>query len=237
MDTSLSKAKKRKLRKQQREESKTLRRPPLEAKTVSQKTYLEALKTRSQIFSVGCAGTGKTYLASRYGLSRVLSGEYAKIVICRPTMADQRHRVGFLPGDLNSKLKPWLIPILRSFKEEATGQEIDRLKSENKIEFVSFEHMRGQTFDNAFVILDEAQNCTYSDLRLFLTRIGKDTKVVVNGDLDQFDIRDSGLEEIVNMISKYKINAAVIRFDENDVVRSEIASEWVKAFTHKKKDL
>lgn len=234
--TQSSKSLKRKRRQEDKrlKEEKT-RKFPLAPKTESQRVYLTALRSHDQIFATGSAGTGKTYMASRVGLRAVLDNEFSRIIICRPTMSDPRHKIGFLPGNLDAKLKPWLTPILRAFHEEASAAEIDKLKNENRIEFASFEHMRGQTFDDAFVILDEAQNCSYSDLRLFLTRIGENTTVVVNGDVDQFDIQDSGLEEIMNIVSKYKIDASVVHFDEHDVVRSEIAAQWVKAFSKRKK--
>lgn len=227
-------------RRKQRKEVKSIeeekkKKSPLVAQTVSQKTYLSQLKKSDQVFATGSAGTGKTYIASRVGLRSILEGHHDRIIICRPTMADPRHRMGFLPGNLDAKLKPWLVPILRAFKDEASQTDIDKLKNEGRIEFPSFEHMRGMTFDDAFVILDEAQNCTFTDLKLFLTRIGKNSKVVVNGDLDQFDIQDSGLQKIMDMITKYSLSASVIIFDENDVVRSEIAAEWVKAFAKMRK--
>ncbi|MEO7017971.1 MAG: PhoH family protein [Leifsonia sp.] len=204
---------------------------PLVAKTKSQKTYLSYLNTHRQVFSVGPAGTGKTYIAARVALRKVLDGEFENLVIARPTVSSPKHKLGFLPGNADMKLKPWLVPLMASFKDEASGAEVDQLKNTGKIEFASFEHMRGRTFKDSVIILDEAQNCDFRDLKLFLTRIGENSLVIVNGDMDQVDIPDSGLERVVDMITRYKINAAVVFFDENDVVRSETAAEWVKAFS------
>lgn len=229
MHTKTSKRAKRKEDKHKVEESKTRR--PLVAKTKAQKTYLSYLNTHKQIFSVGGAGTGKTYIAARVAIRKVLTGEYGRVVIARPTVSPSKHRLGFLPGNEEAKLKPWLIPIISAFKEEVSSGDYDLLKACGKIEFASFEHMRGRTFKDSVIILDEAQNCDYRDLRLFLTRIGENSLTIINGDTDQIDIEDSGLERIMNMIPKYNINAAVVLFDENDVVRSEQAAEWVKAFS------
>lgn len=227
-----SKTEKRKSRKDVKVqvEEKKIRRP-LIAKTKSQKTYISYLDTCNQVFAVGGAGTGKTYIAARSAFRKVLEGKYEKIIIARPTVAPTKHKMGFLPGNADMKLKPWLIPILSAFRDEASQAEIDILKNSGCIEFVSFEHMRGRTFKDSVVLLDEAQNCDFRDLKLFLTRIGENSLVIINGDTDQVDIEDSGLERIIDMIDRYKINAAVVLFDENDVVRSQTASEWVKAFS------
>lgn len=227
-----SKPEKRKSRKDVKVqiEEKKIRRP-LIAKTKSQKTYISYLDTCNQVFSIGGAGTGKTYIASRVALRKVLDGRYDKLIIARPTVAPTKHKLGFLPGNGDMKMKPWLIPILSAFRDETPQSEIDFLKNSGVIEFASFEHMRGRTFKDSVIILDEAQNCDFRDLKLFLTRIGENSLVIVNGDTDQVDIEDSGLDRIVDMIDRYKINAAVVLFDENDVVRSQTASEWVKAFS------
>lgn len=233
--TSLTKADKRRVRKdvkQERTESKIKR--PLVAKTETQKEYLDCLQNDSQVFAVGGAGTGKTYLASRFAIKKLVEGKYEKLIIARPTVAKKRHELGFLPGNLEAKLRPWLIPILSSFHDEVSPADVDRLKNLGKIEFLSFEHMRGRTFNNSIIILDEAQNCDYSDLKLFLTRIGEDSLTIVNGDMDQVDIPDSGLERIIDLIYEYDLSPAVVEFTEEDVVRSAEAKEWVGAFTKEK---
>ena len=141
-----------------------------------------------------------------------------------------RHKQGFLPGHLNTKLAPWLVPILDAFKAEISATEVEKYLRSGDIEFLSFEHMRGRTFSNAFVILDEAQNCSFNDLRMFLTRKGEGTTYVVTGDPSQVDIQDSGLASILDMIEQYDLDADIIEFESSDVVRSEQAQEWVSAF-------
>lgn len=233
----LTKSEKRNVRKNAKEirtEHKIKR--PLVAKTETQKFYLECLNTETQIFAIGGAGTGKTYIASRFAIRKLVEGRYEKLIIARPTVAKKRHELGFLPGNLEAKLKPWLVPILSSFADEVSPADVDKLKNLGQIEFLSFEHMRGRTFNNSVIILDEAQNCDYSDLKLFLTRIGENSLTIVNGDIDQIDIPDSGLETIIDLIYDHDLSPAVVEFTEEDVVRSAEAKEWVTVFNKTKKD-
>lgn len=233
--TPLTKAQARAVRRQQRKEGGFTGSRPLEAKTPGQKIYLRYLFEGDCIFAIGSAGTGKTYLPARVGAKALMEGKVDKIIIARPTVSKPKHALGFLPGDLNGKLKPWLVPIIDGFKAEVSANTIDDWKMQGKIEFLSFEHMRGRTLENAFVILDEAQNCDFSDLQLFLTRIGEGSQVVVTGDTDQVDIPNSGLADIVNMAeANPEIDMKVIRFTEEDVVRSRLAKAWVKAFSARK---
>lgn len=231
---SLKRAKREKAKQQSSQENtEKLRRRhplPLTAKTQKQAEYLDALYSSDQIFAVGGAGTGKTYIPSRMAVQAVVDSNYSRVIITRPTVSRKEHKLGFLPGSAKQKMDPWLIPIIASMKEQVNPALITTMMNNEQIEFVPFEHMRGRTFKDAFVILDEAQNCTLADLRLFLTRIGEDSKVIVTGDSDQVDIEDSGLEKVISMIEKHGVNASVIRFGPNDVVRSKIAREWVTAF-------
>jgi phosphate starvation-inducible PhoH-like protein len=203
----------------------------LEPKTEKQSDYLGALRTQDQVFATGGAGTGKTYIPSRFSITELLAGNCEQIIISRPTVCRPEHKLGFLPGSAKQKMEPWLIPIIAAMKEQVNKIKVDEWLKTDVIEFVPFEHMRGRTFKNAFVILDEAQNCTLQDLRLFLTRIGEDTKVVVTGDTDQIDIPNSGLATVIKMIEDHEISASVIKFGPQDVVRSKIAREWVTAFS------
>lgn len=207
-------------------------------RTENQAIYLDALldPSVSQIFAVGEAGTGKTYLASRVAARRLANKEISKIFIARPTVALEAHKLGFLPGNLKQKLTPWLVPIMGAMKDELTQSEIDKKMQLGEIEFVSFEHMRGRTFDDCFVILDEAQNCTLHDLKLFLTRKGENSTYVVAGDPTQVDIGNSGLETILDMIEEYDLSPDIVEFEAADVVRSKDAKEWVDAFNRLTKD-
>lgn len=226
----LSKAQKRAIRRQAKKATTASELKPFEPITHRQCEYFACLANSNQVFAVGGAGTGKTYIAARHAIRRLIAGDVDQIVIARPTVAKHKHKQGFLPGKLEDKLKPWLVPIMDAFKADVSGTQLDKLMQEGKIEFLSFEHMRGRSINNAVVILDEAQNCDIGDLRLFLTRIGQDTQVIVCGDVDQVDIEDSGLWRVVEMIRAYGLTASLIEFSDDDVVRSEIAKEWVKAF-------
>jgi phosphate starvation-inducible PhoH-like protein len=198
----------------------------------TQAEYLDSLHDPevTQIFAVGEAGTGKTYLPARIAAKKLRDGLIEKIYIARPTVSLKEHQLGFLPGKLKDKLAPWLVPILDAFKAELPAQVIAKMMETQQIEFISFEHLRGRTLANAYVILDEAQNCTLHDLKLFLTRKGEDSTYVIAGDPTQVDINNSGLEIVLGMIVQYDLPVDIIEFDENDVVRSADAKAWVKAF-------
>lgn len=204
---------------------------PLVGKTDTQREYIDVLKETSQVFAIGPAGTGKTYIPARIAAKMLSQKRIDKIYVARPTVSHKRHQQGFLPGKLEQKLAPWLVPLLDAFKDEVSGTTLDKWMIEKKVEFLSFEHMRGRTFKDCFVILDEAQNCTIGDLKLFLTRKGENSVYVVTGDIDQVDIEDSGLETIIDMIEKQDLSPDIIEFSQDEVVRSEDAKEWVKAFS------
>lgn len=203
---------------------------PLAPLNPSQELLFKAIRTKSQIVTIGEAGTGKTYVSARHAARELVSKRIDKIFMARPTVSDKRHKQGFLPGKLDQKLEPWLVPIMDAFKDELSAEQLRVFHNEKKIEFLSFEHLRGRTLGNCWAILDEAQNCTFGDLRLFLTRKGENSKFIITGDPVQVDIEDSGLWDIVEMIRKYELSPAIVEFDENDVVRSADAKEWVTAF-------
>lgn len=205
-------------------------REPLVPRSQNQAEMCQALLDSAQIFAVGPAGTGKTYIASRHALRQVLSGTKERVVICRATVAKSKHRLGFRPGNQDEKIADWLVPIMDGFKAEASVSTIEKLRRDGKIEFLAFETMRGRSLGDSVVLLDEAQNCDLGDLRMFLTRIGEGSQVIVSGDLDQIDIPDSGLAHVLDMIETFDLGADIIEFGADDVVRSVVAREWVKAF-------
>lgn len=223
-------AERRLARKRQDAEKAESSHRPIVARNESQRRYLAALHHADQVFAVGSAGTGKTYLAVRYAAQLFKAGKIGALKFARPQASRERHRSGFLPGDLGKKLSPWFAPILDALREEFSQAQIDKLIQSGAIEFLSFEHMRGRTFRDCYVILDEAQNCDWFDLKLFLTRIGEDSRLTVCGDQSQSDVADSGLTRVVALIERERVTAEIIVFDENDVVRSGIAGEWVRAF-------
>lgn len=203
---------------------------PVKALNASQADYLEALNSSNQVFGVGSAGTGKTFLAAHHAASLLVAEKVERIIVARPAVSKKKHQQGFQPGKSDEKIAPWMVPVMDGLRAATSPAVVERLKREGKIEFVPFEFMRGRTFYRAAVILDEAQNCDLDDLRLFLTRIGEDSHVVVCGDPDQPDIPDSGLERVLEMIEENDISAEIVEFDPEDVVRSKLAKEWVRAF-------
>jgi phosphate starvation-inducible PhoH-like protein len=198
----------------------------------NQGKLLHALARHPVVFAIGPAGTGKTYVPARFAMRKLMTAGSGidSIIISRPTSSPKRHQLGFLPGNAAAKMKPWLVPIMDGFRDENSQAQTDKMMAEGKIEVVPFEHMRGRSFHNAVVLLDEAQNCSLSDLELLMTRTGEDSLVVVSGDHGQVDIEDTGLLRCARMIEKHGLDAALIEFDWRDVVRSKVAAEWVKAF-------
>lgn len=203
---------------------------PLEPRNDTQADYLNVLRESEQVFGIGPAGTGKTYMAARVAIRMVLDNKKEKVCVARPSVGKKKHALGFRPGNQDDKLADWMVEIMAGFKAEASASTIDAMKKAGKIEFLAFETLRGRSLPNAVVILTEAQNCDLDDLKLFLTRIGENTTVIVEGDPSQSDIPDSGLERVLDMIEDFDISADVIEFTEDDVVRSATAKAWVVAF-------
>lgn len=206
---------------------------PLVAKNESQAAFLEALAEDKVLLVCGPAGTGKTYVAARYGIERVLDGTYERIIITRPMVAVSGEDIGFLPGDVASKVAPWGIPIMDSFKDSVGSKEtLERMVKEEKILFVPFAFMRGRTFNDAFVLADESQNLTVEQFKVLITRIGENSQIVIDGDLRQSDLKgNNGLKYAIDIADNYDVDCEVFEFDEADVVRSRIVAQWVAAFT------
>jgi phosphate starvation-inducible protein PhoH and related proteins len=232
----VSKAEKREARKAKattkRPPAQTFSVPDIQPRNTAQSKYLKAIQQYPQVFSIGPAGVGKTYLTIAYAVKEIVEGRFKKLIVCRPMVSsDRSENIGFLPGDLNMKFTPWAIPILDSVElliGKTRTQEWLRI---GVIEFAPFQFMRGRTFgEDVFVILDEAQNCTFEQIKLFVTRLG-DCKTVISGDPYQSDIKNSGLERVVDMVERHNITAAICRFSNRDVVRSKICEEWVNAFS------
>lgn len=223
-------------------ERKTLRRKTqaaskaFEPRNENQRLLFSVLNTHPVVFATGPQGTGKTYVSARHAMRDLLKpgGSTEKIVVTRPTASSQRHRLGFMPGGVGPKMRPWLVPIMDAFRDETSQGQLDKMMQEGTIEIVPFEFMQGRTFHNARVLLDEAENCTFADLELIITRTGEDTTIVLSGDSHQSLIENSGLDDVVAMVTAYGLNAAVIEFTPDDVVRSAVAKEWVRAFRLKK---
>lgn len=193
-----------------------------------QETYLNAIKTSDIIFGIGSAGTGKTYIAASYAASELFHRRVDKVILTRPNVETGRG-LGFLPGTLEEKYEPYLDPFDQVFtKTLGKGFYEYALKSKT-IEPRPLGFMRGATFDNAIVLVDEAQNATKMELKMLLSRIGRNTKMIISGDDDQSDISDSGLMDAVNRLEGIE-GIEVVRFLDSDIVRSKMCKNIILAY-------
>lgn len=203
----------------------------LTPKTPKQTVYAKALVSDPVILVTGCAGTGKTYMAATQAAKMYHEGLIDKIVITRPNVAAGGKGIGFFPGTLEDKMAPWVAPLIDVFAKHLGKGAVEIMLKHGDIKIEPFETLRGRSFENAFVILDEAQNCTYDELKLFLTRIGENSMTVINGDVAQTDLaHKSGLRKIIHIIKAQMLPYPVIEFTEEDIVRSDICATWIKAF-------
>lgn len=193
-----------------------------------QETYLNAIKTNEIIFGIGSAGTGKTYVAASYAAGELFHRRVQKIILTRPNVETGRG-LGFLPGTLEEKYEPYLDPFDQVF-ERSLGKGFYEYALKSKtIEPRPLGFMRGATFDNAIVLVDEAQNASRQELKMLLSRIGRNTKMIISGDDDQSDIPDSGLMDAVNRLEHIK-GIEVVRFLDSDIVRSKMCKEIILAY-------
>lgn len=204
------------------------RAPPLEAMNDVQKRYINAIKNFDVTFGLGCAGTGKTYIAGALACEMLEKKMVERIIITRPAV-DAGESLGFLPGELEDKYAPY-IAAFRDVLDERLGKSyVEYLLKVGRIQAMPFAYMRGRTFKNSVVILDEAQNATALQMKLFLTRIGENCKVIIDGDESQSDIRNSGLIDAVSRIQHIP-SVKVVRFYKSDVVRSGLVQEVIDAY-------
>ena len=194
----------------------------LSAKTETQKDLFKSIKNNIITIATGPAGTGKTKVSVVCALELFLKCKYGKIIFTRPCIEADGENLGFLPGDLNEKISPYMIPIFDFLSDYMDKVQIEKLIEENKIMTLPLAFMRGVTFQNAFVLLDEAQNVTPKQMRMFLTRIGENTKVVMTGDPNQSDIKGTnGLVDIVTRLDNLS-DIGIVHFGVEDIVRHEI---------------
>ncbi|WEV37995.1 PhoH family protein [Lactobacillus sp. ESL0680] len=204
---------------------------PIRVKNMGQKRYVEVIKKSDVVFGIGPAGTGKTFLAVVCAIAAFKKGEVSRIVLTRPAV-EAGESLGFLPGDLKEKVDPYLRPIYDSLYAILGTNTTDRLMERGVIEVAPLAYMRGRTLDDAFVILDEAQNTTDAQMKMFLTRLGFNSKMIVNGDMTQVDLpgrQRSGLidaQRILKDIDQIKF----IRFTANDVVRHPVVAKIINAY-------
>ncbi len=200
-------------------------------KTATQRRYLEAIDSSDLVFGVGPAGTGKTYLAMAQAVSALLAKRVSRILLARPAV-EAGEKLGFLPGDLQEKVNPYLRPLYDALHDMLEADRVERLLERGVIEVAPLAFMRGRTLNESFVILDEAQNTTPEQMKMFLTRLGFGSKAVVTGDVTQIDLppgRVSGLVEALRVVSSIEA-IATVHFDERDVVRHPLVQQIVKAY-------
>jgi phosphate starvation-inducible PhoH-like protein len=210
---------------------KTAGRKTVVPKSVTQRRYLEAIDQHDIVFGVGPAGTGKTYLAMAQAVTYLLSKRVTRIILARPAV-EAGEKLGFLPGDLQEKVNPYLRPLYDALYDMLDAERVERLLERGVIEVAPIAFMRGRTLNDAFVILDEAQNTTREQMKMFLTRLGFGSKAVVTGDITQIDLpvgRESGLIDALRVVDGIE-GIATIYFDERDVVRHALVQQIVKAY-------
>lgn len=209
----------------------TSRGKQIKCKTVGQKKYVDAIRNNTVVFGIGPAGTGKTYLAVCQAVSAFKGKQVEKIILTRPAV-EAGEKLGFLPGDLQTKVDPYLRPLYDALQELFGLETYQKHMEKGVIEVAPLAYMRGRTLNDAFIILDEAQNCTMEQMKMFLTRFGENAKVVVTGDITQIDLpkeRASGLKKVVEILKNIK-NIAIVHLDQKDVVRHPLVRNIIKAF-------
>jgi phosphate starvation-inducible protein PhoH and related proteins len=192
-----------------------------------QRRLMAAIESHNLTIALGPAGTGKTYLAVSAAMAALDAGEVGRIVLTRPAIEAGEH-LGYLPGDIGDKLAPYLRPLNDALNERLGGKRVKQLVAEGAIEIAPIAFMRGRTLNNAFIVIDEAQNCTYGQIKMLLTRLGWHSTMVVTGDPDQSDLLDgmSGLAEIARRLEAIA-DVAVVRLDEGDIVRHSLVADML----------
>ena len=209
----------------------TAKGKPIRPKTLGQKAYINAIRQNAITFGVGPAGTGKTYLAVAMAVKAFKAREVSRIILTRPAV-EAGEKLGFLPGDLQNKVDPYLRPLYDALFDMLGTERYQQLLEKQLIEVAPLAYMRGRTLDDAFIILDEAQNTSPEQMKMFLTRMGTGSKVVVTGDITQIDLPDkarSGLVDALEVL-KHVEGIAMVHFSEKDVVRHRLVQAIIKAY-------
>jgi len=200
-------------------------------KSLNQKLYVDAIKRHDMVFGIGPSGTGKTYLAVAMAVDALLTREVTRIILARPAV-EAGERLGFLPGTLQEKVDPYLRPLYDALYDVLDPERTERMIEKGTIEIAPIAFMRGRTLNDAFVILDEAQNTTSEQMKMFLTRLGFNSKAVITGDVTQVDLpegRRSGLMEAVDVVSRV-LGISFVYFTEHDVVRHQLVQRIIRAY-------
>jgi len=210
-------------------------RRSVQPKSMNQRRYLEAIEKHDMVFGIGPAGTGKTYLAVAMAISALLAKRVNRIILARPAV-EAGERLGFLPGTLQEKIDPYLRPLYDALYDMLDPEKVDRYLEKNVIEIAPIAFMRGRTLNDSFVILDEAQNTTSEQMKMFVTRLGFNSKAVITGDVTQVDLpsaRRSGLIEAIDIL-KTVDGLSFVYFDESDVVRHQLVQRIIRAYDEHK---
>jgi phosphate starvation-inducible protein PhoH and related proteins len=213
-------------------------RRTVQPKSPNQRRYLEAIETHDMVFGIGPAGTGKTYLAVAMAISALIAKKVNRIILARPAV-EAGERLGFLPGTLQEKIDPYLRPLYDALYDMIEPEKVDRYLEKNVIEIAPIAFMRGRTLNDSFVILDEAQNTTSEQMKMFVTRLGFNSKAVITGDVTQIDLpnaRRSGLIEAVDILKSVQ-GLSFVYFDEADVVRHHLVQRIIRAYDEHKSKL
>ena len=204
---------------------------PIRVKTLGQKVYVESIKSHDVVFGIGPAGTGKTFLAVTLAVTALKRGQVKRIVLTRPAV-EAGESLGFLPGDLKEKVDPYLRPVYDALYQILGKEQTTRLMEREIIEIAPLAYMRGRTLEDAFVILDEAQNTTIMQMKMFLTRLGFNSKMIVNGDMSQIDLPRRVKSGLVDAMEKLKGIKAIdfVHFSASDVVRHPVVADIINAY-------
>src|SRR5689334_5833469 len=203
----------------------------VQPKSLNQRRYLEAIEKNDMVFGIGPAGTGKTYLAVAMAVSALVAKQVSRIILARPAV-EAGERLGFLPGTLQEKVDPYLRPLYDALYDLLDAEKVDRYLEKNVIEIAPIAFMRGRTLNDSFIILDEAQNTTHEQMKMFLTRMGFNSKTVITGDVTQIDLpnsKRSGLVEAAEILKGVN-GIAFIHFDQGDVVRHHLVQRIINAY-------
>lgn len=209
----------------------TFGKKPIHAKSSNQRRYMEALENFDMVFAIGPGGTGKTYLAVAMAVSALLTKKVNRIILVRPAV-EAGERLGFLPGTIQEKVDPYMRPLYDALHDMLEADKLERFLEKDIIEVAPLAFMRGRTLNDSFVILDEAQNTTSEQMKMFLTRLGFNSKAVITGDITQIDLpseRRSGLVEALDVVGKIE-GIAIVHFDDRDVVRHSLVQQIIKAY-------
>lgn len=209
----------------------TAKGKPVKAKTLGQKKYCEAIRKNTITFGIGPAGTGKTYLAVAAAVTAFRSKEVTKIILTRPAV-EAGEKLGFLPGDLQTKVDPYLRPLYDALFDMLGAENFQKYQERGSIEVAPLAYMRGRTLDDSFIILDEAQNTTPEQMKMFLTRLGFNSKMVVTGDITQIDLptgKKSGLKKVLRILKNVD-DIEICKFTQKDVVRHRLVQEIINAY-------